>query len=44
MSKLRCGMCRENYKMLTRESLCALCYQKRYKKWSIDFTANEENK
>lgn len=38
--KLKCKNCIKNFKMLTRDNLCALCSQKLKGKWPEEFTAD----
>ena len=40
---MKCEKCNQNFKTLTKESLCAFCYKKKYGKWSNEFS-NEKDK
>ena len=35
---MECKNCKKNYKRLTKEGLCAYCYQKEFGKWSPEFS------
>jgi len=41
---MKCKECNQNFKMLTKEELCAFCYQKKFGKWSDNFTENNNKK
>lgn len=42
MFKFKCKECNKNYKKLTKENLCAFCYQKINKKWSAGFQESKK--
>jgi len=43
-NKLTCKECGKNFKMLTKEWICAFCYLRKFKQWSKDFMAGDEKK
>ena len=42
--KPKCLICKKNYKVLTKEELCAFCYKLKYGVWSKEFQAEEGKK
>ena len=37
-----CSNCNKNFKVLTREGLCAYCHQDLNNEWSIDFQKSKK--
>lgn len=42
--RFKCKRCKGNYKSLTKEDLCAFCYQKTYGKWPREYQENNQKK
>ena len=38
----KCKNCKKNYKVLTKEGLCAYCFQDEHKSWSSDFSSSDK--
>lgn len=43
-TNLTCKQCTRSFNELTREKLCAFCYNKKFGKWSVDFGNNKDGK
>jgi len=41
---MECKKCNKNYKVLTKERLCAYCYKDKTGEWSLEFSDYKKDK
>ena len=39
---MKCRICKQNYKSLTKKEVCAFCFKKQYGYWADEFCSEEE--
>ena len=41
---MKCKKCLKNFRVLTKEELCAICYQKAHGTWPLEFSNYHKDK